>query len=371
METITEDSVRFSGNYKQSRFLIVICLMFGFDISNSAPSWRPRFLRWLSIVLYGLSLYPTVASTIARMSRGMSLGRLAAVVHLCSSTVIMALIIRMLHFKRAILLTLFEGRPKRPWAERFIIILLRLPVIVYIALRTFEVAWDGRWLLAVNYVAHTYRLLSGILPLLIYLEILTILENWALSLVTSVETRYARLDHLAKKKWFIRDKVDDLNTLFSFLLIAIHLQFSAEVVLGTGSLVLMDQSVIASFTSMGQLGTLPIIYILVCRSEKLINALIEVERVAFRRLGEVSGFNGTLHIISSSHNSPAIQWQVLRFDSNLDAPTVGCFVLCQETFMGFLLTGLTCLAVVMQFDFKVVWAIQTLAERYGHINSDD
>lgn len=52
---------------------------------------------------------------------------------------------------------------------------------------------------------------------------------------------------------------------------------------------------------------------------------------------------------------------VMRYHEDLDALGNGCYQLGTQRFMGFLITSVTCTAVILQFDFRIARAVTDLS----------
>lgn len=363
-----------TGNkYKAVRgqFLIVICLIFGFDIRESASTRRSRLLLVVCLLLNGLSIYPTIVMLVIRMGRGLSLSKLAFFTHILASYIIVVITMRIVGFDLVKLRHSLDGPPDNNWKMYIIVILFRTPIMCYFIRNVVVVILArGNIIIWLYFLSHIYRIVLGALPILIYLEAASALEKQAKSIVISLENYgSSKLDAIVKQKWLIRDKTRDLNQLFSNLLVLIYVQLSMETILATSSLVTVNLSMFARCICVVQLSTLFVVYILAYRGSKLIDALVNVERAACQRFSEIKPPNRMGRSEILKQNILQLQWQVLRFDEHWDTPTVGCFINSENTFGSFLATGFTFIAVIMQFDYKVAWVVQSLAKTY--VQEDD
>lgn len=364
MKTTTGTSTSIDAE-KNSRFFILICLLFGSDPRRSTTSLRSRLLFVACVIVNGISIYPTMTVIMSRTGRRLSLARLAFIMHILASYIIIVITIRIVGFKSAKLVQLLEGKAGKVWVQQLITVLLRTPAICYLTTEIVDSFQRGERMESFYNLCHIYLVLITTLPVLIYIELASILQQRARFIVESFDDYEIKFKDLAKEKWLIRDRTADLNSLFSNIIALSYMQFSMEAILSINSYVTVRQSSWSMVVSVSQLCALGVGFLLARQSSTMMSLLIEVEQLALKRLCAITSSGGTLHGVLPKHSCPLVQWQALRYHSIYDSLTVGCFVNNQQTFMSFLVTGITCLAVIMQFDYKVLWVVQNLADKYG------
>lgn len=266
---------------------------------------------------------------------------------------------------------IFSGEPKSPgWIRRIIVIVLWIPTSFYLIEALATAIIEGNSKESLYYVGYTYRMILTILPMLMYLEAVCDLEQRGRSIVTSLQSRrYIDLDALAEEKSLIRERIAALNDCFNAFLALIDIQMFMEAILAISFIVTSRKPSLLRISGFLRLISLMVPFLMARQSSRLIDTLVEAERLTLRRLSEVSCTSviddGLLYIGTSNHSCCPLQWDSLRFDDEVDSPRKACFVNSQQNFISSLSTSVTCLAIVMQFDYKIAWVVQNLAYNYG------
>lgn len=347
------------------RIFKVICLLFGFDPGDSAPFQPPRFCMFAYLLVNGLSFYPTATMLIGIISGQVSLGKITINSEMVASYASMFLTVRIILRERAALVKLLEGDRDLNWVRSVLFILLNvLTIVVYVWLAVLQLRGDG-YNEFLTFIFYLHRLLVRNFLILVYVEVLSVLEDQCKFLLSSSKGNHSKPNNLVLQKWMIRDAITTLNRIFAFPLVLAYAQF----VMGT--IILINQFIAGKvltllwFYASSLLCFLAITYLMVCKCTRISDLLVEVERQVLRQLGSYHSLNGMpFSITKSPHTYSSYQWKILCFDEKWDSIRIGCFVHGEQTFASFLATCLTCVAVIMQFDFKVISAVNKLASRY-------
>lgn len=278
----------------------------------------------------------------------------------------MFLTLRIIIYERPTLVRLLEGNRAHDWMPKIVFILLSLlTIVVYIWLATvfyFRRSYNQ----CLTFIFYLHRLLVRIFLIFIYLETLSVLEYQCRFLLALSRGGGNKVHNLIVHKWLIRSAITALNKLFALPLVFTYLQFVI------GSVILINRGIAGKMrlrlwiyaASIGCL--LAMTYMMACRCVRIVNILIDVERQVLRQLGSYHWFDGMPFAIKQPPQTYSLyQWKILCFDEKWDSLRIGFFVHGQQTFASFLATCVTSLAVIMQFDYKVISVVNNLAWEYG------
>lgn len=155
---------------------------------------------------------------------------------------------------------------------------------------------------------------------------------------------------LTSEKWRIRDQTRDINSVFSFPLTIFYLQLLWVTVYHIGEIIERKQTLLNAFL-LGLCGFLIVAQILrlACCSSEVIKLCLEQESELLRRLCRDATLTNT--------ENAAIK--LMQFREEWDSLRVGCFVHSLANFLRFVSVLTTCVAVVLQFDFRVMRKISS------------
>lgn len=337
----------------------IIAKLFGLNLGEDSKSGIfPRLYFIAHIVGLAVTVYSTLIFVLKLDKFRANLANIVGYFQLISGSVIAFVAMRNFLYRRPelrkLLLAGFEGEGQSR-LQTFAFVLLSLPILVMYSALTAETCLSNAHLGCVDAVLHIYRIISRNYLIWIYLEVLAIVECRCRHLLAALSDRTLRSSDLVDQKWEIRDLISTLNSLFSFPLVFIYSQISIGSVILFVHCVTGIRPVQTTLFAGCQLCLGYITNSMARKCSNIMALLIEVERRLLRGL----------HEVEFCSEYPQLQWRVLHFDEKWDAPHIGCFVLNQRTFMSFLATSFTCLAVVLQFDFKVVWVVNELAGKFG------
>lgn len=330
------------------------------------------FLLRLSLVVYlifdVLAIYPSIDFLSEEVARGLSLAKFSHLCYFLLDNIVVIFVVKTLGTNGSRLLELIDGRRRHNWLYHIVIILIRGPVLLLQFGEAMKIFNEGRIIKALYLLGYLPKGVMGIVIWCFLLDATSVLEHRVKRLLVQLRAPSFKLDSLVKEKWIIRDQVSDLNKIFASHIMLFYMQISALGIVVIETFVIETQSLVATVNSLIRVAPMGIGYVVAVRGSKLISLLVEVERLGLLRLSQMNLCDKSLYFIGSGHNCPFLQWQVLRFDGKWDSLNVGCFVNCLQTFISFLVSYSTCVAVVMQFDYKVVWVVKTLSEQYGANN---
>lgn len=341
----------------------------GYDTAkrNSLNLRAYRYFLAVYIIFNLSTIYPSVSSLSRKLKEIVSLAKLAYSIIFCLAVVLVAITVNVIGFNLPKLLDLIgrENLLRKP--QHFLIFLVNLPVEIQLIFSGISAYKEGDPMLAIYYFGYISRVFMHNIMGIMYLNALNILDHRVTDLLTSLQSSYCKMDILVKMKWKIRNRIANLNSLFSAFLGFIYARTFTEIIVAIESFVTTTKTFWFTLSCIARLSPLIVVYYVVHRSSQLMHHLVDVERLALRKLSEVNSFNGFVYLISSRHSCPFLQWQALRFDNNWDSPKVGRFVHNKQTFIGFLATCITFIAVVMQFDYRIVGHVRSLVDEYGKL----
>lgn len=273
---------------------------------------------------------------------------------------ILILAVRMIIFKNRFLRRLLGG-PQiagQSWGDNAVLIISNLPLIGLYFPRSVSDEWDS--------ATHCFRYLLMNFFLWSYFEALAVLSHRSRTLLLALpnSTTWPNLDSLIAQRWLIREAVAELNALYGPPLALVHVQILA------GGLSVFAFILVDPF-----LKTVPLVIVthvarhlllfeMARRTSALKKLLVDFETELLLRYGGavppfcIDGFD-------NARMCSLLQWQSLRFVDRRDSPRVGCFVNGVPAFMSFLATGVTLLAILSQFDFRLVHKVGQLSAEFG------
>lgn len=350
----------------RSQLIHTVSLLFGLNLEKACDSKRSSKLYLaLFIVLNAISLIFSAIYVREMFYFRLSLATLAYINQLLATYLSMLLAQKVFLYRRSQLRDLLRADlllRGQTCSQNVTFFGLILPTY---ALYCLFVYTETSLYRAYEHVFYMYRLTFRDFLLWLYLETLAILNIRCRGLLTTVNHGY-RLhpNELIAQKERIRKDISILNELFAVPLVFIYCQIP------TAAITLFiyfvtDTLLLESYVSFfSQVSFVIFVFVMARRCNAVMSLLIEVEHRLLLKLNAMSSFGG-LRTSSMGHDCPQLQWQALRFDENWDSIHIGCFVHDQRTVVSFMASCVTCLAVVLQFDFKVVRVVNDLAAKHG------
>lgn len=160
---------------------------------------------------------------------------------------------------------------------------------------------------------------------------------------------------VALEKLRIRKDLQTINSLFALPLSMHFIQFYAAVLFNSAA---MMGSTMRSYEDYLLLisGATPTVNLLLvaCKGSRVVSQFLEIENLAL-------SLSVTANTVS--RNGKQLEaMNIFRFREEWDTVQALCFTLNIGGFLKFMLTVFTCTAVILQFDYKVVRSITSLAE---------
>lgn len=197
--------------------------------------------------------------------------------------------------------------------------------------------------------------------LMLYLESASVLGNKHQALLASVTDPFMNLEELSKMKWSIRDVIHSINQLFATVLALSYVQLFIGAIYTLGYLATSDQRLDSWSVLLSYLCMVVQLYMIAQQSSQLADTLIDVQRRILQKRSETPF--GVRALGSSSCSPPAILWNVLSFDEKWDCLRVSFFYHRRATLVSFLATCMTFTAIMLQFDFHVIYVINDLSKQ--------
>ena len=154
---------------------------------------------------------------------------------------------------------------------------------------------------------------------------------------------------LITEKWKIRDQVSEINSLFAGIFAALYLHLFLSIGFIWGRVVRDNMSFSGQYPDAFNIFWYALQLYFVARAASDVKAqCAKTEAELLRRL---------------RGNVDCTSIRQLRFREDWDSLRVGCFEHSKANFLKFLSTVTTCVAIVLQFDYLVVRAINELSQR--------
>lgn len=350
----------------RARIFSLLCLLVGLNLEDTSS---PRASR-LYIIIYCFiclaSVYPVMILLQRDVTLGMSSATLALLIHVLASYLGMFFILKITSFNRLDLLGLLEGVTGQHWSRILAYLILNIPTLV---LYTFFIAKKytmSRYAEALGTSFLTYTVIVRLIFHVIFFEAAFIIEMRCKSLLEALNSEKMALNDLMKKKWLTRKAIADFNRIFAIPLAVMYSQVTSGCVVMVSSVVMVASVPVTLACVSSEVCLLITAYIVANRGSRLMTLLADIERCFLHRLNRADLQDRLAeHMHKQKWCCASIQMKVIGFDEKWDSLKVGCFVLSQRTFISYLATSVTCVAVGMQFDYKIVRMINDLAKRHG------
>lgn len=343
----------------KSRLFTATCHIFGLDLRETANSRFSTVVSIVYLVVTILSIYPTLYEILHIYGHHMSPAFFAWNNQTFLSYVIMFLTVRLIGPRRVNLLQLLGGPQRRHSFSTAAVLMFNIPIIyLYVTL----VISDFRsrdFTTVMNHVCYLHRELVQNFFIILHLEALRALEGRCRILLAGLAVRHVKPAEVVREKLRIRNVVAKLNDSFATVLAILYGQLFMNsvtlfILVITGTAPLQTKLYTAYVVCLTCA-----VFMMANKSSTVIELLVDVEHRTIQRFITIDGFAAGLPAVSF------FQWEVLRFSIESDTPQIGCLVHDKATFVSLMASFVTCLAVILQFDFKVVRTINDLAEEYG------
>lgn len=167
--------------------------------------------------------------------------------------------------------------------------------------------------------------------------------------------RELELNNLTEKKWHVREQIRKTNDIFAWILSAYYLQILVAIVLSFGGTLSQETEFGPGCVIFLALSSFMLQHWrFASTSSDCISKCHEAE-INFSKLVDRAD--------TVCETCQMRYFRLLHFRGEYDSLRVGCFSQNTPNFLSYLITCITCLAVVLQFDFKVMGAMTKLAER--------
>lgn len=357
------------GRQKQdrSRLFMLICLLLGFDMRDKTKRWSSCAVFTFYLTTLVLSIYPTVLIIKEHYVSQPSLVNFAQLGQMLSSYVVMVLAAQIIVFKRTELSNLLKGASGQSWKQITCLVILIVPgFIIYNVLIITICHWKS-FAASFSLILFAHRIHVRNLLNVIYIEATSVLETRCKSLLELSSTQRLRPQLLANEKWLIQKSIMQLNALFAVPIAVVYLQITLDSILLTGTIATKITESAGLAVMFMHICFLVTVYVMAWRSSRLMSSLQKLEYRLLQRLSEAEAYDDEMLMekINADQCCPSVQLKMICFDDNWDTPRVGCFVHSQKTFFKFCATLVTFLAIVMQFDYRIMRVINDLAHKYG------
>ena len=189
--------------------------------------------------------------------------------------------------------------------------------------------------------------------MIVYLDAINKIVERSTNFIERMQDRRAMLAHLIAEKWDLRNQIRECNGNFASLISAFYLQSAFGIVFLIGTLMENEADLVDCFLMAFNTA----VYLLIClhsanKSSLLESQCFETERVVLTHFWDENP-------CSCSEVDLA---RIFRFREDWDCLRVGCFVHNSRNFWKTISTLFTAVAVVLQFDFKVVGSVADSGE---------
>lgn len=165
--------------------------------------------------------------------------------------------------------------------------------------------------------------------------------------------------NLISAKWRTRDQTRKINALYAGPLVVLYSNmFLSAVYIGAELILRNLRPWILFFATLNHICFMIQMILLAHKATEVRNVCEETESGLLRRLSERS----TLDYVDSATMAS------FRFHDEWDSLRVGCFAHNLQNFWRYISVVTTCVAVVLQFDYRVVRAINDLSNQVTQVN---
>lgn len=335
------------------RVFRLLLAFFGLHAGKTPPRWFQILSSiFLLIVLPcffldgPLFLYARIAS---QKTTRPSLSEITALSSVISYSVCSCYVVLLLKLKRGEIEPLLQ-RNQRTFFDVLPFLLLMLPEFVA---NVSGVVNDGRILMVIVTVTLMLQYFSMVIFFMVYQDITASLTRDLAGLRLAMTVSTTKLDDLIADRWEIRDKIHTTNALFALPLSLFYLQIFSTTVYVAAEVILQSFGYcLESILSLSYSCFLLKVSILAHRSSNVRIASRDIERELLEKSRKIATI-GSIDPIAA---------RTFEFRNEWDSLRVGCFDHTLPNFWRFISVLTTCVAVVLQFDYRVVRMIADLAD---------
>lgn len=312
------------------------------------------------LVIYAAFIYTLICNLLDTLTQVSSLAKVTRSVNDCISLATIVYTLWLIMLKRPKILDLLK-RSNQTWITHVVFTLIGIPFVAV----NIKLCMDG------YFAGNSHQIIRNIciigmhhlrtFLLMVYLEITSSLKEHCRLLHSASMKPLVKMETLVIEKWAIRDEIHMCNSLFAMPLSLLYVQIFLRIIVSLNYLFTGTLHIEPFVYIVGQAFYLTEVFIVAQRSSELTAYIYNVERNVFQKSRKI--LLGAI-CLTPSDDLP-LQCEVLCFNEKWDSLRVGFYVHSQGTFVAFLVTSVTCIAVVLQFDFKIVQIIKDLADRVG------
>lgn len=247
-----------NGGGRRSRFTT--------NIPSSVVSRRIR-LYFAFYVLFSVQSFVIRLLNLSRyVTENMSLSRFSYICYFLFACVHSILTMKVIYFYSTRILELIRGDLKRKWVERLAIMFVLLPALIWVLMKIVHSCLIGNVLDVLYYVGYVHQLIVVLMIVGTHLESLAVLQHHAESSVARLLTIQCSFDNIVTEKWHIRDRINEVNGIFSAYIFIFYMLISVESVVTVEIFVADHEPLLYSISSIGRLGPFVIAYFMAHRS---------------------------------------------------------------------------------------------------------
>ena len=341
---------------RADRLFQVLCLIVGLQVHGKQKKWQNRLSKvaWFGVSILCVSPVLQEAFHVLVVQSGpVSLTVVIANLNYCLFTFANVFATFVFVSKREIVVPLLQKNGRK--LEDVLCPLLRMaPNLISPAVCQSSGTENSEDLYARVSLAFGVAITTGFL--LIVADVLIELSKLHQDLLSSIEViGKGRPGSLVRKKWHLREQLQQSNDLFAWILSIFYFQVVLSAVL-TLSLSLGESPQFDSYLLglSALIGLTSQIWSLASKSSACLRMCDEAENL-------FSKFVDTNNTIC--RRCQVKHFRLLRYRDEWDAVKVACFTQSVPNFLRYMVTCITCVAVVLQFDFKVVGTLSELASK--------
>lgn len=207
----------------------------------------------------------------------------------------------------------------------------------------------------------TYRMslrmvlkLTPLVSFLILMDLIAVVTHDQREILRSLREFNLNFHALTAKKWRIREVIRVANSTFAQIFLVTYIQSFILVIFVLGNAISGVLSGTTGVLASALLLSIMVLMIVLAKKCSSFYALcIETDQLLLEGIRS-SKLCRSCHADLSS---------VLRFNEAWDTFKLGCFTHSSENFLKFLATGLTCVAISLQFDIRVIRALNALSSQ--------
>lgn len=330
----------------------VACLFHGLQTGYKPRIWLTRFLwmTWLVILISFLGTLPLNYQLETAVFEGhMSLSELTTSGHellQCATVLCTVLLVLWEHDNIEPLLQKHERPPQK-------IVFPLVSILPSLLELGFRAKLLNQWFEVYTRIRSLFTNFTMGIFFMIYVDMMSNFVKNQERILRNIATGRPNTKSVAAEKWKIRHQIKTVNSVFAMSLSAHYLLVFMTVVSSFAQIIRHKPDLEdAIFMICALLVNLLQLLVLAHESSVLKRQSIDIECFLLRQIKAEDTSRNSLYTDLLA---------VLRFREEWDVLQVGCFTHDVANFLKFLATVITCVAVVLQFDYKVVRKITTLS----------